>query len=87
MTYEVEVSDSAKDFLKTISKADAKRIAKKIDKLVEDPRPRGVEKLTGEENLYRIRSGDYRVIYEIEDRILFILVLKVGHRKEVYRKL
>jgi len=52
MIYEVEVSDPAKDFLKTISRADAKRIGKRIDKLAEDPRPHGVEKLTGEENLY-----------------------------------
>lgn len=87
MTYEVEISEAAKDFLKTISKADAKRIGKKIDNLVENPRPNGVEKLSGEENIYRIRSGDYRVIYQIEDKILYILVLKVGHRKEVYRKL
>ncbi len=86
MTYEVEVSEAAKDFLRSIGKADAKRIGKKIDKLAENPRPPGVEKLSGKENIYRVRSGDYRVIYQIEDEILYVAVLKVGNRKEVYRK-
>ncbi|MBA3721362.1 MAG: type II toxin-antitoxin system RelE/ParE family toxin [Parachlamydiaceae bacterium] len=87
MKYEVEVSKAAEDFLNTVSKADAIRIGKKIDKLEENPRPNGVEKLSGEENIYRVRSGDYRIIYTIDDKILHILVFKVGHRKEVYRKL
>jgi mRNA interferase RelE/StbE len=81
MTYDVEMSEAAKDFLRTISMADAKRIGKKIDKLGENPRPQGVEKLSGEENIYRVRSGDYRVLYSIEDEILYVLILKVGHRK------
>jgi mRNA interferase RelE/StbE len=57
----------------------------RIDALAEDPRPQGIEKLSAEDNLYRIRSGDYRVIYEIRDAELLILVAKVGHRREVYR--
>lgn len=87
MTYEVNISEVAKDFLRNIDKADAKRIGKKIDKLGENPRPHGVEKLSGEENIYRVRSGDYRIVYQIEDKILYVLILKIGHRKEVYRKL
>lgn len=87
MTYEVEISEAAKDFLRTVNKADAKRIGKKIDNLAKNPRPHGVEKLSGEENIYRIRSGDYRVIYQIHDKTLYVLVLKVGNRKEIYRKL
>lgn len=87
MTYEVELSEVAKDFLRTVNKSDAKRIGKKIDNLAKNPRPPGVEKLSGEDNIYRIRSGDYRVIYQIHDKILYVLVLKVGNRKEVYRKL
>lgn len=87
MTYDIEVSEAAKKYLRQISKIDAKKIGKKIDNLVKNPRPQGVEKLSGEENIYRVRSGDYRIIYQIEDKILHILVLKVGHRKEVYRKL
>jgi len=61
------------------------RLKTRIDTLSEDPRPHGVEKLAAEDNLYRIRSGDYRVIYEIRDAELLILVAKVGHRREVYR--
>ena len=85
MTYEVHLSEAAKNFLRNIRKVDAKRIGKKIDSLGENPRPHGVDKLSGAENIYRIRSENYRVIYQIEEKILHILVLKIGHRKEVYR--
>jgi mRNA interferase RelE/StbE len=87
MTYDIQVSEAAKDFLKTIHKIDLKKIVKKIDQLTHDPRPRGVEKLSGEDDIYRIRSGDYRIIYHIRDKTLLVLVLKVGHRKNVYKKL
>ena len=55
--------------------------------LADNPRPRGVEKLEGRENRYRIRVGDYRVIYEIHDEVLLVLVVRIGHRREVYRGL
>ncbi|MDJ0899633.1 MAG: type II toxin-antitoxin system RelE/ParE family toxin [Xenococcus sp. MO_188.B8] len=57
----------------------------KIDALATEPRPEGVVKLKGEENLYRIRVGDYRVIYNVQDDRLLVLVVKVGHRGDVYR--
>jgi mRNA interferase RelE/StbE len=53
--------------------------------LRENPRPQGVKKLAGEENLYRIREGDYRLIYTIGDKELIVLVVKIGDRKEIYR--
>ena len=56
-----------------------------IEKLAIDPRPQGCRKLFGEVDTYRVRVGVYRVIYEIEDRLLRILVLKIGHRRDVYR--
>ncbi|OGQ36134.1 MAG: addiction module toxin RelE [Deltaproteobacteria bacterium RIFCSPHIGHO2_12_FULL_43_9] len=62
------------------------RLEEKIDKLAKDPRPNGVEKLSGLENIYRIRIGKYRVIYNIQDEVLIVLVVKIGHRKEVYRR-
>ena len=62
-----------------------KRIQPKIDALATEPRPEGVVKLKGEENLYRIRVGDYRVIYNVQDDRLLVLVVKVGHRGNVYR--
>ena len=63
-----------------------RRIARRLDALVYDPRPRGGEKLRGTVGRYRIRVGDYRIIYDIEDDELFILILRVGHRRDIYRR-
>jgi len=72
-----------KDF-KAIPKRDLNRIIDRIEKLAEDPRPSGSEKLTGHER-YRVRQGLYRIVYSIQDNELTIWVVKVGHRKDVYR--
>jgi mRNA interferase RelE/StbE len=87
MVYRVELKQSAVDSLSKIPTNDRKRIGKKIDTLAVNPRPRGVLKLTGDENMYRIRSGDYRIIYQIEDDKLLVLVVRVGQRGDVYRNL
>jgi mRNA interferase RelE/StbE len=63
-----------------------RRIADAIEELRRNPRPAGVVKMAGDENLWRIRIGDYRVVYEIHDDRLIILVLRVAHRKDVYRR-
>lgn len=63
----------------------AARIAATIDALAGDPRPSGCRKLAGTDRLYRVRVGDYRVVYEIHDDRLLVLVIKLGHRREVYR--
>ena len=82
--YKVHFKASAeKDFI-TIPKKDVKRILKRIDALAEDPRPWGCEKLTGQER-YRLRQGRYRIVYSIQDDELTVWVVKVGHRKEIYR--
>ena len=62
------------------------RIIHKIEALSENPRPHGVEKLSGKEGFYRIRVGDYRVIYEIQDDVILVLVLRLGHRSDIYLK-
>jgi mRNA interferase RelE/StbE len=85
MRYKIEVSETAAKVIRKLPRDEIKRIEQKINKLTENPRPTGVEKLSGKEHIYRIRSGDYRIIYHVQDKILHILVLKVGHRKEVYR--
>jgi len=72
-----------KDF-KSIPKKDLKRILDRIVMLAEAPRPQGSEKLTGQER-YRIRQGLYRIVYSIQDDELTVWVVKVGHRKDVYR--
>ena len=62
------------------------RIESKIDALAENPRPHGARKIEGEESAYRVRVGDYRIVYEVHDRVLLVLVINVGHRREVYRR-
>jgi mRNA interferase RelE/StbE len=58
---------------------------RKLDALQEEPRPVGVEKLAGAENLYRVRVGDCRIVYAIRDRELVVIVIRIGHRREVFR--
>jgi mRNA interferase RelE/StbE len=62
------------------------RLIRAIDALADAPRPPGCKKLVGDENLWRIRVGDYRVLYEIHDDRLLVLVVRVAHRKDVYRR-
>jgi mRNA interferase RelE/StbE len=72
-----------KDFI-TIPKKDLKKILKRIEELADNPRPSGCEKLTGQER-YRLRQGRYRIIYSIQDDELTVWVVRVGHRKDIYR--
>ena len=74
----------AKD-LRRIPKKDVTRILRRIDALADEPRPAGAEKLSEQER-YRVRQGVYRILYEIADDELIVTVVKVGHRREVYRR-
>ena len=87
MVYRIELKPSAIKSLAEVPQPHRRRIGKKIDGLAKTPRPRGVEKLAGQDSLYRIRVGDYRVIYRIHDDALLILVVRVGGRGDVYRHL
>jgi mRNA interferase RelE/StbE len=82
--YEILFKESVWKDLKKIPKCELKKILSRVEKLGNDPRPMGCEKLTGEE-LYRIRQGNYRIVYSIQDNELTVWVIKVGHRKDVYR--
>ncbi|TXT39351.1 MAG: RelE/StbE family addiction module toxin [Planctomycetota bacterium] len=62
-----------------------KRIVRAVELLADNPRPHGVVKMEGDDNLWRIRVGDFRVVYEIHDSVLLVMVMRVGHRREVYR--
>ena len=85
MSYRVEFLSSAqKEFLR-LPKAERQRVGQRIESLADNPRPSGSSKLHGTQNLWRIRCGDYRVIYAIEDAALVVAVTKIGHRREVYR--
>jgi len=83
-SYKIVFKRSVAKDLRRIPKKDVKRILKRIDTLAEEPRPAGTEKLTGDE-IYRLRQGDYRVLYTIEDDVITVTIVKVGHRRDVYR--
>lgn len=85
--YRIELKPSAAKALAGIPHPDRLRIARRIDALAGDPRPAGAVKLAGEDELYRVRVGDYRIVYQIQDRVLMVLVVRIGHRREVYRRL
>ena len=82
--YKVHFKASVEKDFTTIPKKDAKKILKRIDALTENPRPLGSEKLTGREK-YRLRQGRYRIVYSVQDNELTVWVVKIGHRKEIYR--
>jgi len=82
--YKIFFKKSVKKDISTLPQKDLKRILQKIESLMDDPRPVGCEKLSGQEK-YRLRQGTYRIIYSIQDNELTVWVVKVGHRKEVYR--
>ena len=85
MAYTVEFSTSALREFNALERAVQRRIATRIDGLAGNPFPSGTAKLQGEPGLYRIRVGDYRVIYRVDGKRVRVLVLKIGHRREVYR--
>jgi mRNA interferase RelE/StbE len=85
-SYKIEWRKSTRKDLRRIAPHEVKRIVSAVEALVIDPFPQGCTKLSGSERAYRIRIGDYRVIYEVVDDVLIIEVIKVGHRRDVYRE-
>jgi len=83
-TYTVRVKDSAEREFRRLPQEDIQRILKRLQQLASHPRPPGCEKLTGEDG-YRIRQGDYRILYAVDDAQRVVQVLRIGHRREVYR--
>ena len=85
--YKLLIKASATKELRAITnKRDRQRMVNRIQKLENDPAPRGSQKLSGKER-YRIRQGQYRIVYAIEAKQLVVYVVKIGHRKDVYRTL
>lgn len=84
-SYKVLIKPSAVNELERVPLKARRKLAAKIRALAEDPRPHGAEKLSGQER-YRVRQGDYRAIYGIDDAAQTVLVVKVGHRGDVYRQ-
>lgn len=85
MKYSIELTSSATKALKKLPDSIAHRIIAALDKLADQARPSGSKKLSGEDNLYRIRIGDYRVVYQIQDEQLVVLIVRIGHRRDIYR--
>ena len=83
-SYKVYFKKSVDKDLKNIPKKDLRRIITKIGGLADEPRPQGCEKLTGQER-YRLRQGRYRIVYSIQDKELTVWIVKIGHRKDIYR--
>lgn len=82
--YKVYFKESVEKDLNAIPKKDLKKILRRIATLAQNPRPAGHEKLTGQER-YRVRQGRYRIVYSIQDEVLAVWIVRVGHRKDVYR--
>ncbi|NNM85107.1 MAG: type II toxin-antitoxin system RelE/ParE family toxin [Phycisphaerales bacterium] len=85
--YRVIVKPSAERALQRLPLEAQRRIVAKLAELAVEPRPANVVKLVGDENLWRIRVGVYRVVYEIKEREILVYALTIGHRREVYRGL
>lgn len=87
MAYEVRLEPSAERALRKLPVPIRSRIGSRLDGLASNPRPSGCEKLGGVDDLYRVRVGDYRVVYRVSDEVLVVLVVTIGHRSDVYRGL
>lgn len=84
--YDVEVSRTAEKQLRKLPRDDQERVVRRMLLLAEDPIPRGARKLTGYDDVYRVRVGRYRILYSVARRRLVIFILKVGHRKDACRR-
>ena len=83
-SYKLLIKPSAAREIHSLPAADHKRVVARIRTVADDPRPSGTERLSGDEK-YRIRQGDYRVLYSIDDAAKTVVIVKVGHRRDVYR--
>jgi mRNA interferase RelE/StbE len=82
--YRIAFKRSVIKDLRQIPNQDVQRILKRIDDLADEPRGSGAEKLTGEE-VFRVRQGNYRILYTVEDDVVTVTIVRVGHRRDVYR--
>lgn len=86
MAWRVEIKASAVGEIRALPKRDQRRVLHAIEALAENPRPQGARKLKGAKDAYRVRVGDYRVVYQLANDVLIVFVVRVGHRKDVYRR-
>ena len=86
MTYSVELAPAAARQLRKLDPSARRQVQGAIELLAQQPRPSAAKRLVGGDGEWRVRTGDYRVIYEIRDHILLVLIVAVGHRREIYRR-
>ena len=84
-SYRIEVSATAEKQIRKLSRGDQVPVLRTIKQLENEPYPRGCRKLRGYEDVFRVRVGTYRIIYSVESRHLLIIILKVAHKKDIYR--
>ncbi len=82
--YRIQIKPSAVKELEVLQLKDRKRLVARIRKLAKEPRPDGCEKLSGQDK-YRVRQGHYRVLYSVDDSETSVIIVKIGHRRDVYR--
>jgi len=87
MPYRIEFTHRAQRDFRKLPKQAQTQVAAAIDDLEEDPRGRGVKRLAAKDAIYRLRSGDFRILFRIEDEALIVLVVGIGNRRDVYRRL
>lgn len=85
MTYRIELSPAAARQLRKLDRHIQRRVQAAVELLADDPRPPGAKKLVGGDGEWRVRTGDYRIVYEVRDQVFVVLVLSLGHRRDVYR--
>ena len=86
MTYRIEVAPGAIRQLRKLEPSARRRVQAAIELLADQPRPSGAKKLVGGNGEWRVRTGDYRVVYEVRDDVLLVLVVAIGHRREIYQR-
>ena len=84
MSYRVELTTAAAKQIKKLPGRDRERVLDAIEDLADEPRPHGAKKLVGEKTAWRLRVGDYRVIYDVHDKQLLVTVVRAAHRRDVY---
>ncbi len=85
-SYRIEVAPAAARQLRKLDPAARRHVQAAVELLAQEPRPAGAKKLAGGDGEWRVRTGDYRIVSEIRDQVLLVLVLAIGHRREVYRR-
>jgi mRNA interferase RelE/StbE len=87
LAYRVEFTPRAERDFKSLDGSIRGRIRQRIDGLAQNPYPQGIKKIEGEDELYRLRVGDYRILYQVKAKVLLVLVVGIGPRRDIYRRI